>query len=69
MSHATTAHAGALAASDVLIAVWAVQRIHDAVALPVEERLAYLRNVRRNLAALEDQLAGMDERRLARPLA
>ena len=65
MSRTQACNAAASAASDALIAVWAVQRIHDAAALPVEERLAYLRNVRRNLAALEDALCTEERRRAA----
>lgn len=49
------------AAADVLAAVQALHRIRDNVQLTPEARMHYLRCVRKNLAAAEDQVAGLDD--------
>lgn len=49
------------AAADVLLAVQAIHRLRDQVRLSLEVRLHYLRCIRKNLAAAEDTLAGLDD--------
>lgn len=49
-----------LAAEDVLSAVQAIHRIRDRALLSTEARLHYVRAIRKNLAAAEDLLAGLD---------
>ena len=49
------------AAADVLAAVQALHRIRDNVRLSLEARMHYLRCVRKNLTAAEDQVSGFDD--------
>jgi len=49
------------AAADVLGAVQAIHRLRDQVRLSPEVRLHYLRCIRKNLAATEDTVAGLDD--------